>query len=265
MSVFSDNLKRYRIAAGFTTAKEFAQALEFPYSTYLNYEMKDSEPRYALLCKIADLLDVTTDELLGRSHKTLFVDPRVEKYKELAAAAAHVVGGSFDVTSDTCDSKFDNLRNLMAEFGFFIKRDPNAPPHPKYGERVIILYDHWGFQKTTFDYLYRMYLLIPRMWQSENLNSYRLFSEKLMKHYGVLPRPSVDSLDGEDHILLGHENMFEEIFASKTAEEIRDIVEGRADNPFQALYDVPYAEWKEDDGGDSKKSSERHRKKPTRK
>lgn len=261
MSVFSDNLKRYRVAAGFATAKEFAQALGIPYNTYLNYETKNSEPKYSVLCKIADAFDVTTDELLGHQRKAFLVDPRIEKYKELAAAAAHVVGGSFDVTSNTGDSKFDNLRNLMAEFGFFIKRDPNAPPHPQYGERVIILYDHWGFQKATCDYLYRMYLLIPRLWQTENYLAYSQFAKALMVHYGVVPRPSVN-LDADDHLLLGHENMFEEIFASKTLEEIRDIVEGRADNPFQALYDVPYAAWKDNDSYDSKKSSERQRKKP---
>lgn len=251
MSIFSDNLKRCRIAAGFNTAKEFAQALDFSYNTYLNYETKDSEPKYALLCKIADLLDVTTDELLGRSRKTLFADSRVEKYKELAKEDAHITGTASNVASSFGESKFDELRNLMSEFGFFIKRDPSSPPHPKYGERVAITYEHWGFKKTTFDFLYRMYLLIPRLWQTENYLAYSRFSKALMVHYGVIPRPSV--LDDEDHLLLGHENMFEEIFASKTAEEIKDIVEGRADNPFQALYDVPYAAWKSDENSEHQK------------
>ncbi|MDY6295066.1 MAG: helix-turn-helix transcriptional regulator [Schwartzia succinivorans] len=234
MSIFSDNLKRYRFAAGFSTAKDFAKALNLPYNTYLNYETKDSEPKYDLLCKIADILNVTTDELLGRSSKTLFADSRVEMYKKLGKDDAHI-------TDTPVTSKFDDLRNLMAEFGFFIRRDPDSPPHPKYGERVIIVYEHWGFKKTTFDFLYRMYLLIPRLWQSENYLAYSQFARALMIHYGVMPRPSV--LDDEDHLLLGHENMFEEIFASKTAEEIKDIIEGRTDNPFQALYDVPYAAW----------------------
>ena len=70
MSVFSDNLKRYRVAAGFATAKEFAQTLKIPYNTYLNYETKNYEPKYDILCKIADVLNVTTDELLGHQRKT---------------------------------------------------------------------------------------------------------------------------------------------------------------------------------------------------
>lgn len=262
MSIFSDNLKRYRVAGGFATAKEFAQVLKVPYNTYLNYETKNSEPKYDVLCKIADLLDVTTDDLLGRNRKTLFVDPRMEEYKKRGKGDARVVGTNFGVSSNSDDSKFDDLRNFMAEFGFFITRDPDGQPDSKYGERVIVVYEHWGYKKTTFDYLYRMYLLIPRMWQSENFNAYGQFARKLMVHYGIVPRPSADYLDEEDHMLLGHENMFEEIFASKSAKEIKDIVEGRVDNPFQALYDVSYAAWQSDE---SSKKSEHQRKKPTRK
>ncbi len=66
---FKENLRHYREKAGYKQAKEFAEKLGIPYSTYAGYEIKDREPKYELLCKIADLLDVSLDELLGRNDK----------------------------------------------------------------------------------------------------------------------------------------------------------------------------------------------------
>lgn len=65
---FKDNLRHYRELAGISS-KEMAQKLEISYTTYLNYENKDSEPRYKTLCKIASLLNVTPNNLLGFAEK----------------------------------------------------------------------------------------------------------------------------------------------------------------------------------------------------
>lgn len=62
---FQDNLKKYREKAGYSSAKDFAKLLGVPYTTYMGYENKGSEPKYDLLIKIAEILGVTTDELLG--------------------------------------------------------------------------------------------------------------------------------------------------------------------------------------------------------
>ena len=63
---FRDNLKIYREKLpGKVSAKDFAKSLKIPYSTYLGYENKGTEPKYDTLCKIAAALHVTTDELLG--------------------------------------------------------------------------------------------------------------------------------------------------------------------------------------------------------
>lgn len=67
MSVFSDNLRRYREAAGYSQAKDFAAALGVKYSTYIGYEAQGREPKYDILCKIAAALHVSTDELLGHT------------------------------------------------------------------------------------------------------------------------------------------------------------------------------------------------------
>ena len=66
---FQENLKYYREKAGYKTAKDFSEALSLPYATYAAYENKNREPKYNTLCKIADLLNVSTDELLGAKEK----------------------------------------------------------------------------------------------------------------------------------------------------------------------------------------------------
>lgn len=68
---FSENLKKYREKMGFKSAKEFAKVLDIEYSTYMGYENRRREPRYEILMKIADILNVSIDDLLGR---TLTID-----------------------------------------------------------------------------------------------------------------------------------------------------------------------------------------------
>lgn len=63
---FQENLKYYREKSGYKTAKDFADVLNIPYTSYVAYENKGREPKYEMLCKIADLLEVSTDDLLGR-------------------------------------------------------------------------------------------------------------------------------------------------------------------------------------------------------
>lgn len=64
---FQENLRYYREKAGYKQAKDFAEVLNIPYSTYTGYEVRNREPKYETLCKIADLLHVSTDDLLGRT------------------------------------------------------------------------------------------------------------------------------------------------------------------------------------------------------
>ena len=59
----------------------FAHDLGIPYTTYLNYENLGIEPSYETLNKIADLLKVTADELLGR--ESLQEQEQRYKYKYL--------------------------------------------------------------------------------------------------------------------------------------------------------------------------------------
>ena len=66
---FMENLRAFRIGADYTTAKSFAETVGIPYTSYLNYETKNCEPKYDLLCKLADFFHTTTDNLLG--HKVI--------------------------------------------------------------------------------------------------------------------------------------------------------------------------------------------------
>lgn len=68
---FQENLKYYREKSGYKTAKDFADVLNIPYTSYVAYENKGREPKYEMLCKIADLLEVSIDDLLGRTSNIL--------------------------------------------------------------------------------------------------------------------------------------------------------------------------------------------------
>lgn len=63
---FQENLRYYREKAGFKQAKDFVKVLGIPYNTYTSYENQGREPKYQTLIRIADLLDVSIDDLLGR-------------------------------------------------------------------------------------------------------------------------------------------------------------------------------------------------------
>lgn len=61
---FQEKLRYYREKAGYKSAKQFANLLDVPYTTYVAYENKGREPRYDTLKKISFLLGVSIDTLL---------------------------------------------------------------------------------------------------------------------------------------------------------------------------------------------------------
>lgn len=61
---FAENLRKYREKMG-VSARQLAKGLCIPYTTYLNYENGNSEPKFSTLMKIAHALMVSTDTLLG--------------------------------------------------------------------------------------------------------------------------------------------------------------------------------------------------------
>ena len=85
---FQENLKKYREQAGFKQAKEFAQFLDIPYTSYMAYENKGSFPNEKTLLKIANALHVSTDDLLGRAEMG---DDELQKAKAFFSNCGYVV------------------------------------------------------------------------------------------------------------------------------------------------------------------------------
>lgn len=79
---FSENLKNFRKLNGYPCAKEFAKKLGIPYSSYMAYENKNREPKYDLLIKIANILDVTIDELLGNPREITTKKIKILEFQE---------------------------------------------------------------------------------------------------------------------------------------------------------------------------------------
>ena len=59
-------LKEIRKAAGFKTAREFAEAIGVPPTTYARYEQKLEHIPMPNAIRMADYLNVTLDSLVGR-------------------------------------------------------------------------------------------------------------------------------------------------------------------------------------------------------
>lgn len=62
---FGDNLRRIRIERGFHDAKQFADILKIPYTTYINYEKRSSIPKENKLKEMATALSTSIDDLFG--------------------------------------------------------------------------------------------------------------------------------------------------------------------------------------------------------
>lgn len=68
---FSENLKKIRERKGLL-AKELAALLGIPYTSYTAYENQGREAKYDTLVRIAEILDVSVDELLGKEEERTF-------------------------------------------------------------------------------------------------------------------------------------------------------------------------------------------------
>ena len=65
-AVLSNNIRKYRLAAGYNNMKEVAGLLHVPYTTYTNYEgKKATSPGLGTLINMANLFNVTVSQLLG--------------------------------------------------------------------------------------------------------------------------------------------------------------------------------------------------------
>lgn len=213
MSVFGENLKRFRMLAGLS-GKEFAKKLNIPYNSYMNYENKDNEPKYAVLCNIADKLGVTVDELV-RDHSIQDDKPK----RELATS------------NEEHDAHFEKLFNLMASAGFLIKKDKKGAPSPKYGERILISNKNFLPPKVKVDYLNRMYLLVECILHQTDKAAHSLFADQLYYHFEPASK-GLRLVTPAGALLSQSEKLFDSKIKPKSAKEIQEIIDGKAKNPL---------------------------------
>lgn len=121
MSGFSERLSALRKGAGMTQA-ELAKKLGISKSSVSMYECGNREPEFDLLEKMADLLQVDMNVLLGRGEPLVNNDPELTAYLEAAARQAgdaraippfskrHArgCGDGRDPTSKRCASKHED-------------------------------------------------------------------------------------------------------------------------------------------------------------
>lgn len=83
MSIFSERLKELRKKRGYTQS-ELAEYMNMRQGSYTKWETGMTEPRIENLIKLADILNTTTDFLLGTTNIDFGNDSKVyEEYKEL--------------------------------------------------------------------------------------------------------------------------------------------------------------------------------------
>ena len=114
---FQENLKFYREKAGYKSAREVAEALSLPYNTYAGYESKGREPKFNVLCKIADLLNVSTDELLGRENNILGMNEDERLKKEINDLL--IASSKNDMSSRTGIHCINKLVDVTKEYFIF--------------------------------------------------------------------------------------------------------------------------------------------------
>ena len=73
-----NNLAKYRKSKGLLQ-KDVARMLGIATNTYSCYETGTNEPSISILLNLADIFDVTVDELLGRSSSDIFDNARIEQ------------------------------------------------------------------------------------------------------------------------------------------------------------------------------------------
>lgn len=85
-TAFNKNLKTYREKTGIS-ATEFAKLLGISKNTYMPYETQNREPSFAILIKIANLLNISVDELIG--NKMTELDSCIRFFQEAGFTVSH--------------------------------------------------------------------------------------------------------------------------------------------------------------------------------
>lgn len=91
-TIFAQNLRKYRKFRGMTQ-EALAKELHYSHTAIANYESGRNEPSLSDLCRLADILGVSTDALLGREgvkYKTM-TNPFLERFLQLEPKIQKIV------------------------------------------------------------------------------------------------------------------------------------------------------------------------------
>ena len=128
MMNFSENLRRYRKAAGFQSAKDFAVKIGVSYTTYKSYENSSREPRFETLCKIAAVLHVSIDDLLGgeNMHDKEVYEITMAKIEEIRVVIGAMTAGVTLLIDDLEKKKHlteKDMKEIHARLDLFLNKE----------------------------------------------------------------------------------------------------------------------------------------------
>lgn len=88
---FKERLRDLRLKKGMKS-KDIAQLVGISEPTYISYESRGSQPPYEVLCKIADVFDMSIDYLIrGKRKKQQFENIRLAGYTVKESAERYIV------------------------------------------------------------------------------------------------------------------------------------------------------------------------------
>lgn len=106
-------LQEFRKAAGFKSAKAFAEHLGMNPRTYTNYEQGRSGMDIELLWSFADFFGCTVDELIGRSVPT----------PSMADPIQRAIADAYEQMNEQGRSRLAEHAEMMAKSGMFAKSE----------------------------------------------------------------------------------------------------------------------------------------------
>ena len=91
--IFAQNLRKYRKFRGMTQ-EALAKELHYSHTAIANYESGRNEPSLSDLCRLADVLGVSTDALLGRegAEDNMMNAPLLERFLQLEPKVQKIIG-----------------------------------------------------------------------------------------------------------------------------------------------------------------------------
>lgn len=105
------NLQKMRKAAGFKSARLFAEHIGMSVSTYTNYEQGRVSMDVELLWRFADAMNCTVDEILGRE----------APYRDMEDPVHRAIADAYEDMNEHGRKRLAEQAEMMAKSGMFSK------------------------------------------------------------------------------------------------------------------------------------------------